>query len=48
MSTLIIDLGCSNLKFILYKGGDFDHFFQVPTPLNYRSYPAALNCYSML
>ena len=32
MSTLIIDLGCSNLKFILYKGGDFDHFLQVPTP----------------
>ena len=32
MSTLIIDLGCSNLKFILYKGGNFDHFFQVPTP----------------
>ena len=32
MSTLIIDLGNSHLKFILYKEGDCDHFFQVPTP----------------
>ena len=32
MSTLIIDLGNSHLKFILYKEGNFDHFLQVPTP----------------
>ena len=32
MSTLIIDLGNSHLKFILYKKGNFDHFWQVSTP----------------
>lgn len=32
MSTLIIDIGCSNLKFAFYKEGNLDHFWQISTP----------------